>query len=203
MVNLWPIRTGKPGQFDWRCQLWDWFVARHSRALQHRIPVAATRRYPKFADGKADHILYGHLPRWKMGPGRRSPQITNGRTQMDVRPGHLACTLRMPVISHQFALIPALDLIVVAGDMHGPTCGIFFNDPIAQDDDQCQFCMGEWDRLSALQVGTVWEINRAIPLDVELAECQTRERELIGIGKGPDGSPCGSSGQQGEASPRG
>jgi len=95
------------------------------------------------------------------------------------------------------------ELIVVAGDVHSPTCGIFLNDPVAQDDDQGQFRIGEWDRLPALQVGTVREIDGAIPLDVELAECQTGESQLTGIGKGPDGSTCGSSGQQGEASPRG
>ncbi len=120
-----------------------------------------------------------------------------------MRPRDRAGTLRMPVIRHQFAPIPMLELIVVAGDVHSPTCSISFNDPIAQDDDQGQFRIGEGDRLPALQVGTVREIDGAIPLDVELAECQTREGQLTGIGKGPDGGPCGSSGQQGEAWPRG
>jgi hypothetical protein len=110
-----------------------------------------------------------------MDPGRRSPQIANGWTKMDVRPGDRTGTLGMPVVGHQFAPIPALELIVVAGDVHSPTGGIFFNDPVAQDDDEGQFRIGEWDRLPALQVGTVREIDGAIPLDVELAERQTRE----------------------------
>jgi hypothetical protein len=194
VVNHRPIREGRPGQSDWQHRLWGRFVARRSRALQYRFPIIPPRRYPKLADGKPDDVLDGDLPRWEMGPGRRSPQLTKGRTEMDVRPGDRAGTLGMPVIGHQFALIPALELIVVAGDMYDPPCGIFFNDPVAQDDDQGQLRIDEGGRLPALQVGTVREIDRAVPLDVELAEGQTREGELIGIGKGSDGSPCGSGG---------